>query len=217
MWRGPALVEVAETDFGRAAIARLDELRLATLEHRIDADLRTPGQQLTAALVAELEGLVIAYPMREPLAGLLMRALTASGRRGAALEVYEQTRQRLVEQLGVEPSAELGALHLEILRADDPAAPAPASHRHPRPPPLAPRPAGPPAPARPRPTNLRAALTSFVGRDAELAQVAELLRATACSPSPARAARARPAWRSRRPGPRWTPCPTGCGWSSWPP
>jgi predicted ATPase/DNA-binding SARP family transcriptional activator len=171
LWRGPALVDVAETDFGRAAIARLDELRLAALEHRIDADLRTPGQQLTAALVAELEGLVIAHPMREPLAGLLMRALAASGRRGDALKVYEQARQRLVGQLGVEPSAELAALHLEILRADEPPAP---PHR---PAPPAPRPAqsASPSPAPPA-TNLRAALTSFVGRDAELAQVAELLR-----------------------------------------
>ncbi len=170
LWRGPALVDVAETDFGRAAIARLDELHLAALEHRIDADLRTPGQQLTAALVAELEGLVTAHPMREPLAGLLMRALAAAGRRGAALEVYEQTRQRLVEQLGVEPSAGLAALHLEMLRADDPAAPAPAS----APRPTQPASPGPPAQAT---TNLRAALTSFVGRDTELAQVAELLRA----------------------------------------
>src|SRR5580658_7859349 len=161
LWRGPALVDVAETDFGRAAVARLDELHLAALEHRIDADLRTPGQQLTAALVAELEGLVVAHPMREPLAGLLMRALAASGRRGAALEVYEQTRERLVDLLGVEPSAELAALHLDLLRADD-------------------RPAAPPAEPAPRPaapTNLRAELTSFVGRDAELAQVAGLLGA----------------------------------------
>jgi predicted ATPase/DNA-binding SARP family transcriptional activator len=172
LWRGPALVDVAETDFGRAAIARLDELRLATLEHRIDADLRTPGQGQPAALVAELEGLVIAHPMREPLAGLLMRALHASGRRAAALEVYEQTRQRLVDQLGVEPSAGLAALHLEILRADEPAAPAPRPAA-PRAPGDA-RSAGPTPPA--RSTNLRAALTSFVGRDAELAQVAELLR-----------------------------------------
>jgi predicted ATPase/DNA-binding SARP family transcriptional activator len=176
LWRGPALVDVAETDFGRAAIARLDELRLATLEYRIDADLRTGGPGLVTALVAELEGLVIAYPMREPLAGLLMRALNASGRRAAALEVYEQTRQRLVEQLGVEPSAELAALHLEILRADEPAAPAqrPARPRWPTAPDGA-RPASPRPPA--RSTNLRAELTSFVGRDAELAQVAELLRA----------------------------------------
>jgi predicted ATPase/DNA-binding SARP family transcriptional activator len=173
LWRGPALVDVAGTDFGRAVIARLDELRLAALEQRIDAELRTPGKKHTAALVAELEGLLIAHPMREPLAGLLMRALAASGRRGAALEVYEQTRQRLVEQLGVEPSAGLAALHLEILRADDLAAPASRPARPASPGPPAPASPGPPAPA----TNLRAALTSFVGRDAELAQVAELLRA----------------------------------------
>src|SRR5580658_5747081 len=117
LWRGQALADVAETDFGRAAIARLDELRLITLEHRVDAELRTG---LPASLVAELEGLLIAHPMRETLAARLMRALQLSGRRGAALEVYEQTRQRLVELLGVQPSPELAALHLEILRADEP-------------------------------------------------------------------------------------------------
>ncbi len=162
LWRGPALTDVAETDFGQAAIARLDELRLTAIEHRIDADLRTGN---TSSLVAELEGLVIAYPMREPLAARLMRALHAADRRGAALEVYEQTRKRLVNQLGVEPSAELAALHLDILRDEPPAAPVPQpatpisnhiSHKN---------------------TNLRAELTSFVGRDAELQQVAELLGA----------------------------------------
>ena len=118
LWRGPALPEVADTDFGQAAIARLDELRLSALEHRIDADLRTGAAD---EIVAELEGLVIAHPMREPLAARLMRALHATGRRGAALEVYEQARKRLVDQLGVEPSAELAALHLQILR-DEPSA-----------------------------------------------------------------------------------------------
>jgi predicted ATPase/DNA-binding SARP family transcriptional activator len=170
LWRGPALAEVAETDFGRAAIARLDELRLATLENRTDADLRAGT---AAPLVSELEGLVVAHPLREPLVGLLMRALRASGRRGAALEAYEQARQRLVAQLGVPPSAELAALHLEILRADDlpaessanpPAGSAAVPARHPA------------SSGDDRPnTNLRAELTSFVGRDAELAQVAELL------------------------------------------
>ena len=160
LWRGPALLEVAETDFGRAVIARLDELRLSALEQRIDADLRSGPH---AQLVAELEGLVVAHPMREPLAGLLMRALAASGRRGAALEVYEQTRERLADLLGVDPSAELAALHLDILRSDSvPAAPPPG-------PTAARQPAGQ--------TNLRAELTSFVGRDAELAQVAGLLGA----------------------------------------
>ena len=165
LWRGPALADVADTDFGQAAIARLDELRLTAIEHRVDADLRTGD---TASLVAELEGLVIAHPMREPLAARLMRALHAAGRRGAALEVYEQTRKRLVNQLGVEPSAELAALHLDILRDEPPAEPDPETAR----------------PASPvsnhtshKNTNLRAELTSFVGRDAELRQVAELLGA----------------------------------------
>ncbi len=148
LWRGPVLAEVAETEFGRAVIARLDELRLLAIQNRIDADLRTG---VTAPLVAELEGLVTAYPMREPLAGLLMRALHVSGRRGAALEVYEQTRKRLADQLGVDPSAELAALHLEFLLRDEPV----LNHR----------------------TNLRAELTSFVGRDAELVDVAALVGA----------------------------------------
>jgi len=161
LWRGPALTDVAETDFGQAAIARLDELRLTAIEHRIDADLRTGN---TSSLVAELEGLVVAYPMREPLAARLMRALHAADRRGAALEVYEQTRKRLVSQLGVEPSAELAALHLDILRDDPPGEPGATN----------------PAPAsftNRVHTNLRAELTSFVGRDTELRHVAELLGA----------------------------------------
>jgi len=148
LWRGPALVEVAETGFGQAVIARLEELRLTATEHRIDADLRTGPQ---APLVAELEELVTAHPMREPLVALLMRALHASGRRGAALEVYEQARQRLADELGADPSAELAALHLELLRDEA------VDHAH--------------------ATNLRAELTSFVGRDAELTQVAGLLGA----------------------------------------
>jgi predicted ATPase/DNA-binding SARP family transcriptional activator len=161
LWRGPALTDVAETDFGQAAIARLDELRLTAIEHRIDADLRIGN---TSSLVAELEGLVVAYPMREPLAARLMRALHAADRRGAALEVYEQTRKRLVSQLGVEPSAELAALHLDILRDDPPGEPGATN----------------PAPAsftNRVHTNLRAELTSFVGRDTELRHVAELLGA----------------------------------------
>ncbi len=168
LWRGPALADVADTDFGQAAIARLDEVRLTAIEQRVDADLRTGN---TASLVAELEGLVVAHPMREPLAARLMRALNAAGRRGAALEVYEQTRKRLVNQLGVEPSAELAALHLDILRDEPPAEADPKT----------PRPASPASPisnhSSHKSTNLRAELTSFVGRDAELRQVAELLGA----------------------------------------
>ncbi|HEV2259663.1 MAG TPA: BTAD domain-containing putative transcriptional regulator [Streptosporangiaceae bacterium] len=165
LWRGPALADVADTDFGQAAIARLDELRLTAIEQRVDADLRTGN---TASLVAELEGLVTAHPMREPLAARLMRALHAAGRRSAALEVYERTRKRLVNQLGVEPSAELAALHLDILRDESPAEPDPKTSR------LATPVSNHTSHTN---TNLRAELTSFVGRDAELRQVAELLGA----------------------------------------
>jgi predicted ATPase/DNA-binding SARP family transcriptional activator len=147
LWRGPALVDVAGTEFGEATIARLEEQKLAATERRIDADLLTG---VTGPLVAELEELVVTHPLREPLAARLMRALHASGRRSAALEVYEQTRKRLADQLGADPSAELAALHLELLTE----LPEPAPH-----------------------TNLRAELTSFVGRDAELAEVAGLLGA----------------------------------------
>ena len=147
LWRGPALVDVAGTEFGEAVIARLDEQKLAAIEHRVDADLLTG---VTEPLVAELEELVVTHPLREPLAARLMRALSASGRRSAALEIYEQTRKRLADQLGVDPSAELSALHLELLRED----PGPAAQ-----------------------TNLPAGLTSFVGRDNELTQVAGLLGA----------------------------------------
>ncbi len=80
-----------------------------------------------------------------------------------------------------------------------------------------PRP-GPPAPARPRRPRTCAPRSpaSSVATPSSPRSPNSFAR-TACSPSPARAARARPAWRSRRPGPRWTTCPTGCGWSSWPP
>ena len=106
LWRGPALVDVAGTEFGEAVIARLDEQKLAATEHRVDADLLTG---VTEPLVAELEELVVTHPLREPLAARLMRALSASGRRGAALEVYEQTRKRLAGQLGT-ANADVGPI-----------------------------------------------------------------------------------------------------------
>ena len=198
LWRGPALADVAEAGYAQVVIARLDELRLAALQDRIDADLRLG---VTAPLVAELEGLVVEHPLREPLVGRLMRALQAAGRPGAALTAYDQARTRLVEQLGIEPSAGLAALHLAILRADDDrhgerhadgvragqhqpgdhhAAKARAATESDR------AAAGAQSQAMTADhdgtagqpgTNLRAELTSFVGRDAELRQVAGLVGA----------------------------------------
>jgi DNA-binding SARP family transcriptional activator len=190
LWRGPALADVADAGFAQMVIARLDELRLAALQDRIDDDLRLG---VTAPLVAELEGLVVEHPLREPLVGRLMRALQAAGRRGAALTAYDQARTRLVEQLGIEPSAGLAALHLAILRADDDGD---GQHRpgerHADEARAATESDRAAAGAQPqamtadhdgtagRPgTNLRAELTSFVGRDAELRQVAGLVGAPA--------------------------------------
>jgi predicted ATPase/DNA-binding SARP family transcriptional activator len=180
LWRGPAFADAGESETVRAAVIRVDELRLAVTEARIDADLRLGSSGAAPALVAELEGLLAAHPVRETLSGLLMRALAAAGRRGAALEVYERVRERLADQLGADPPAELAALHLEILRANEVATAAPSSNRD-----AGGRTAGGPEVGNEgnggvavsvRRTNLRAELTSFVGREADLERVGALLR-----------------------------------------
>jgi predicted ATPase/DNA-binding SARP family transcriptional activator len=142
-WRGPALADVADAGFARATALRLEELRLAATEDRIEADL---GRGREAEVVAELTALTSRYPLRERGYALLMRALDALGRTGEALRVYERLRRTLADELGTDPGPALAALHLTLLRG---------AHG----------PAG----------NLRAALTSFVGRDADLSRVAELL------------------------------------------
>ncbi|RIQ17210.1 AfsR/SARP family transcriptional regulator, partial [Jiangella rhizosphaerae] len=121
LWRGPALLDVAESEFFEAPRARLDELRLTATEDRADAALRL-GRG--AGLTTELTTLVAEYPLRERLAGQLMRALVAAGRPAEALAAYERTREALADQLGTDPSPELSALHTAILRGDlTPAAP----------------------------------------------------------------------------------------------
>jgi DNA-binding SARP family transcriptional activator/Tfp pilus assembly protein PilF len=119
LWRGAALAGTP----GRlveAAAAGLDEQRLAVLEECLSLDLALGRDQ---ELVAELAGLVAEHPLRERLRGLLMQALYRSGRRAEALEVYRRGRQILVDELGLEPGAELRDLERAIL-ADDPVAPA---------------------------------------------------------------------------------------------
>jgi DNA-binding SARP family transcriptional activator len=115
LWRGPALTEFSEP-FAAAAAARLEDARVAALEGRIDADLAL-GRH--AELVPELELLVAAEPYRERLRGLSMLALYRAGRQADALEVYRQTRETLVDELGIEPSRELQELEQAILRHDE--------------------------------------------------------------------------------------------------
>jgi predicted ATPase/DNA-binding SARP family transcriptional activator len=137
LWRGPLdFPEVARPD-----ARRLEELRLSAQRKSLAAQIGTRD------VVPELEGLVAAHPLDEQLAGLLMRALQAQGNPGRALEVYEQTRRRLADELGVDPSAELAGIHLRLLRA-------PAKNG-----------------------NLPAEMSSFVGRESYVREVRALIDA----------------------------------------
>jgi YVTN family beta-propeller protein len=127
LWRGPPLADFAYEPFAQAEIARLEELRLAALEQRIEADLEL-GRQ--AEVVGELEALVSEHPLREGLRGQLMLALYRCDRQAEALEAYRLGRRLLVEELGIEPSSSLRQLHGQIL-AQDPALGSPARPRRP--------------------------------------------------------------------------------------
>jgi DNA-binding SARP family transcriptional activator len=120
LWRGQALADLAYEQFAQAEIQRLEELRLAALERRIEADLAL-GRH--AALVGELEQLVAQQPLRERLRSLLMLALYRSGRQADALAAYHAARATLVEELGLEPSPALQELERAILRQDPSLAP----------------------------------------------------------------------------------------------
>ena len=115
LWRGPPLADLAYEPFAATSIDRLEEIRLAALETRIDADLRL-GRH--AELIGELEELVAAEPFRERFRAQLMLALYRSGRQADALNVYRRTRALLVEEFGIEPTAALHELERAILTKD---------------------------------------------------------------------------------------------------
>ncbi|MET9408106.1 BTAD domain-containing putative transcriptional regulator [Streptomyces sp. NPDC002935] len=115
LWRGPAL---ADLPGAHAQVARLDELRLAAFQDRVDADLALGGGP---ELVPELRELITSHPLSERLYGQLMRALHSGGRPAEALAVYEEARRTLADELGADPSPELSALHLELLQGAEPA------------------------------------------------------------------------------------------------
>ncbi|MGW3346503.1 BTAD domain-containing putative transcriptional regulator [Nonomuraea rubra] len=182
LWRGPALADAAGLPFAAGPAARLEELRLTALATRLAADLdetpashspasqprnghnpagqsrggRPSSRRDVAGVVAELEGLVAAHPLREPFHALLIRALVAQGRRAEALTLFERIRTALATELGTDPGPELRHAHLEALRDTEPE-------------PL--RDAEPET----RRSNLPARLTSFVGRAEDLARVGAAL------------------------------------------
>jgi predicted ATPase/DNA-binding SARP family transcriptional activator len=137
LWRG----DLEFPEVARADAVRLAELRLATLRRHLSMQIGDRD------VVPELEGLVAAHPLDEQLTGLLMRALHAQGNPGRALEIYEDLRRRLADELGVDPSAELAAIHLDLLRG--------------------PRQRG----------NLPAEMSSFVGRESDVREVRALIGA----------------------------------------
>jgi predicted ATPase/DNA-binding SARP family transcriptional activator/tetratricopeptide (TPR) repeat protein len=151
LWRGAALAEFADRPWAQAEAARLEELRLTATEAQVELRLAAGGH---AGLVGELEVLVAANPTRERPRGQLMVALYRSGRQADALAVYQQTRTVLAEELGIDPSPQLQRLHQAILVQDptlELAAPDPGQPRH----------------------NLPERLTSLVGRDRELRELAK--------------------------------------------
>jgi DNA-binding SARP family transcriptional activator/class 3 adenylate cyclase len=115
LWRGEPLADLHGEAFAEREIARLNELRLAALEDRIDADLALGRHR---ELVAELEPLVTEHVFRERLRGQLMLALYRCGRQADALHAFQAGRRTLVEQLGIEPGPALQQLELHILRHD---------------------------------------------------------------------------------------------------
>ena len=150
LWRGAAMQDVGLQDSAAfdAAVTRLEGLRLTAMEDRFDAEVSLGH---SAELVTELTDLVAAHPLRERLVAALMRALVATGRDTEALLVYQRTREALADALGVDPSPELAALHVALLRGE-------LGRREEN-----------------RKTNLRAELTSFVGKDADVAVIRELI------------------------------------------
>jgi predicted ATPase/DNA-binding SARP family transcriptional activator len=162
LWRGPALADAG--DFAAPHAQRLERLRLDALVTRLAGEV---ADDPAGGNVALLEVLVANHPLHEKLAGLLMRALAASGRQAEALAAYGAIRERLADELGIDPGAELQAVHLEVLRGqaahgagtgNGSAASADAMADG----------------ARAR-TNLRAQLTSFVGREDDVARVIKAL------------------------------------------
>ncbi|GII03856.1 AfsR/SARP family transcriptional regulator [Planobispora takensis] len=190
VWRGPALADFADEPFAWPAVTRLTEQRLAAQEDRAEVRLEL-GEH--AALAGELRELLTGHPFRERLRAAHMRALYRSGRQNEALASYEELRTMLADELGLDPSAELGALHRAILTQDPsltapapPPAPgarqnapaldgsAPPATTAPPPPPAAvpdpvtsavSAPAAPAVPGTAPATNVPSPITGLVGRD----------------------------------------------------
>ncbi|KAB2348418.1 BTAD domain-containing putative transcriptional regulator [Actinomadura rudentiformis] len=182
LWRGAALADLADEEFVRAGVASLEEQRLTAEEERAEARLAIGGEH--GPLAAELGDLVTRHPLRERLRAAYMRALYGAGRQSEALETYAELRDRLRDELGLDPGPGIAALHQAILeqRPDLNAAPMQLAAAAPTAaaPTAGPATAGPPTESNSSPgprTNLPAAFSELVGRDEAVAEVRALLDA----------------------------------------
>ncbi|MGA8114141.1 MAG: BTAD domain-containing putative transcriptional regulator [Actinocatenispora sp.] len=115
LWQGPPLADVADEATRDRLCVGLTEQHLRALEDRIEADLQL-GRH--AELLPELRDRVAEQPLRQRLVGALMLALYRNGRQDDALQVYQSLRERLADELGLDPVPELRTLHEAVLRAD---------------------------------------------------------------------------------------------------
>ncbi|WP_371537185.1 AfsR/SARP family transcriptional regulator [Streptomyces sp. NBC_00466] len=191
LWRGEAMQDIGlrDSEAFDAAVVRLDGLRLTATEERFEAEVAV-GRG--AEVVTELTDLVAAHPLRERFVAALMRALVAAGRDSEALLVYQRAREALDDALGVGPSPDLAGLHVALLRGElrrdeltRDAAGRDEVGRNESGRGVSGRDAagrgepgrGAPGPGEDasRKTNLRAELTTFVGRGADVTAVRELV------------------------------------------
>ncbi|MDF5757208.1 BTAD domain-containing putative transcriptional regulator [Spongiactinospora sp. TRM90649] len=146
LWRGAAYADFADFEFARPVITRLEEARLSAAEELAETRLAAGETMDVAELVAE-------HPLRERLRAVHMKALYRAGRQSDALAAYGELRERLAEELGLDPSPELAELHAAILR-QDPALRGPAPRRT---------------------TNLPAPVSGLIGREEAVTEVSALL------------------------------------------
>lgn len=200
LWRSAPLLDVPSEALRVEFVPRLERLRLEILEYRFDAGLRLGHHQ---ELISELTDLTAKHPLRERFHAQLMLALAGSGRRAQALHAYQEARNALVEELGMEPGLELRAIHQQILandsagageRADDTRpgaiggenrtgviaafadAPAAATESAGR--------AGKAASMQPAPAQLPADIADFTGREVQVTILCEALTSNAAADSP---------------------------------
>jgi predicted ATPase/DNA-binding SARP family transcriptional activator len=161
LWRGRPLADLSYEAFAQASIRGMEELHLAAIEKRVEADLAL-GRHVK--LVAELEVLVAEHPLNERFLSQLMRALYHCGRQVDALAVYRQAVASLQDELGIDPGPELRELQRAILQHE--------STLEPRARRLGDRSRAVSMPE----AHLPSAATTFVGRTRELADLLALLR-----------------------------------------